>query len=67
MENQTPKVSTEAVETVAEVQATVQEEQPADVLEIQVVECITQIACSVQESREKAVPSVQTRMVGREV
>ena len=67
MENQTPKALIEAIGMVAKVQATVQEEQPVNVPEVQVVECITQIACSVQESREEAVPSVQTRMVGREV
>jgi len=67
VERQIPKVFIEAVETVVEVPAIVQEEQPVEVPEVQVVECITQVSCPVVEFREKAVPSIQTQVVEREV
>jgi len=67
VEKQIPKVFIEAVETVVEVPAIVQEEQPVEVPEVQVVECITQVSCPVLEFREKAVPSIQTQVVEREV
>merc|ERR1711906_37522 len=61
------RVSIQVTEAIVEVPTVVQEEQPVEVPEVQVVDVITQVSVPTVEIVQKQVPTYQTQVVEKVV